>query len=91
MRFTVIEGGKSKQDIPVANISGPSADDVRKEAARRCEALGINRLRVRERVMGAPVPPDLRHLGLQIEFAAEKLVGLSPIPADYHSDGYWPA
>jgi hypothetical protein len=40
--------------------------------------------------MGVPVPRDLHYLGLQIEFVAEKLGGLSPIPMDYQSDVYWP-
>jgi hypothetical protein len=41
--------------------------------------------------MRVPVPPDLHYLGLQIEFVAEKLGDLSPIPMDYQSDIYWPA
>jgi hypothetical protein len=91
MRFTVIEGGMSAKPPAVGLEIGPSINDVRREAARRCEALGINRLRTRHFVMGVPVPPDLHYLGLQIEFVAEKLGGLSPIPMDYQSDTYWPA
>jgi hypothetical protein len=28
---------------------------------------------------------------MQIEFAAEALARLDPIPADFRSDSYWPA
>jgi hypothetical protein len=30
-------------------------------------------------------------LSLQIDFAAETLSRLDPIPEDFHADGYWPA
>jgi hypothetical protein len=91
MRFTVIEGGKSASSVVVDAAPGISINDVRREAARRCDALGINRLRTRQFVMGVPVPPDLHYLGLQIEFAAEKLGSLVPVPLDFQSNIYWPA
>lgn len=68
----------------------PKPSDVRAEANRRREAYGINALRNRQVALGAELPPDMHYLGLQIDFVAERLCGLRPIPVDYRSDIYWP-
>lgn len=65
-------------------------EDVEAEAARRLQAIGIDEWRMREFVTGRPVPAEIRHLELQINFAAQALSRLSPIPADYAADLYWP-
>jgi hypothetical protein len=43
-----------------------------------------------EYAAGVPMPSSLRYLAMQIEFAAEALCRLDRIPADFHSDLYWP-
>jgi len=37
-----------------------------------------------------PMPAVLKYLAMQIDFAAEAISRLDPIPADYRSDLYWP-
>lgn len=109
MRFTVIEGGKSKassgsigDDVSPAQLSAtspsllqgavaPKPTDVRKEASKRLETLGINRLRNRQMATGQAMPREMHYLGLQIDFAAESLAKLDVIPEDYRSDCYWPS
>jgi hypothetical protein len=88
--FTVIQGGKSLGTPDVKPFSGPIPADVRKEADRRRDAYGINSLRNRQMATGAMMPRDLHYLGLQIDFAAESLCKLKPIPEDFRADGYWP-
>ena len=88
--FTVIQGGKSlAMDMAKAPV-GPLPADVRKEADRRRDAYGINALRNRQMATGRSMPRDLHYLGLQIDFVAESLCKLLPIPEDFRSDGYWP-
>ncbi|KKC38796.1 hypothetical protein WH87_07795 [Devosia epidermidihirudinis] len=65
-------------------------EDVEAEARRRLKALKVNEWRTREFISGQPMPEEIRHLALQIEFAAAALVRLSPIPDDYDDDLYWP-
>jgi len=66
------------------------ASDVEAEAARRLRAIKLDEWRTREFITGRPVPEDVRHIALQIEFAAKAIERLAPIPADYASDVYWP-
>ena len=93
MVFKVIEGGRGQAALadewPAAG-HGPSPDDVRWEAARRLNESGYHLSRVREFATGAPMPAALRYLSLQIDFAAEALSRLDPIPVDFRSDAYWP-
>lgn len=93
MRFAVITGSREwteampERVLPQRPIE---VEDVQREARRRLKALKIEEWRVREFVTGAPMPENIRHLSLQIEFAAQALGRLSPIPADYADDIYWP-
>lgn len=91
MRFTVIEGGKSKDYNFTARDGKPTPEAVRREASRRRDILGLNRHRVREMAVGVPVPAKLRYLEIQIEFVAECLLNQDDIPEDFRSDKYWPA
>ncbi|MBY5447846.1 hypothetical protein HFO93_31310 [Rhizobium leguminosarum] len=92
--FKVIEGGRG-QAVQMDGLSaegrGPSKDDVRREAARRISESGYHLSRVREFATGVPMLASLKHLSLQIDFAAEALSRLDPIPEDFCVDGYWPA
>ncbi len=94
MRFAVIEGGRDRVE-PVRHGSGPlpaviSVEDVEAEARRRLKAIKLDEWRTREFITGRPMPDDVRHLALQIDFAAKAIARLSPIPQDFDSDVYWP-
>ncbi|AHF85844.1 hypothetical protein RLEG3_30275 [Rhizobium leguminosarum bv. trifolii WSM1689] len=92
--FKVIEGGRGRA-VQMEDRSkegrGPSRDDVRREAARRISESGYHLSRIREFATGVPMLASLKHLSLQIDFAAEALSRLDPIPEDFRADGYWPA
>jgi len=91
VRLAVIDGG-----LGYAGQNGrDSADtvrpeDVEAEARRRLRAGKVHEWRVREFVTGHPMPPDIKYLELQIDFAMQAICKLSPIPADYGDDLYWP-
>ncbi|NEJ23202.1 hypothetical protein GR247_23915 [Rhizobium leguminosarum] len=92
--FKVIEGGRGQamqMDDRSEEGLGPSKDDVRREAARRLSASGYHLSRIREFATGVPMLTSLKYLSLQIDFAAETLSRLDPIPEDFRADGYWPA
>ncbi|MBY5825094.1 hypothetical protein E0H51_32415 [Rhizobium leguminosarum bv. viciae] len=91
--FKVIEGGRGRavQMYDRSEGRGPSRDDVRREAARRIDESGYHLSRIREFATGVPMLASLKHLSLQIDFAAEALSRLDPIPDDFRADGYWPA
>ncbi|MBX4927472.1 hypothetical protein [Rhizobium binae] len=92
MKFKVIEGGRGQAASTDGHTDDrPNRDDVRREAVRRLNESGYHPSRIREFVTGAPMPAALRYLSMQIDFAAEALSRLDPIPADFRSDGYWPA
>jgi hypothetical protein len=39
---------------------------------------------------GVPMPPAFQYFAMQIDFAADAICRLDPIPADFRSDLYWP-
>lgn len=84
MGLRVIEGGRHAGGVP-------TAEDVRREAARRIRAAGFDEAAVREFMTGQPMPDWLKYFKLKVEFAGEALSRLKPIPADFRSDRYWPA
>lgn len=94
MRFAVIEGSREWTEparhgshvAPVAVL----VEDVEAEARRRLRAIRFSDWRTREFVTGMPIPADIRHFALQVEFAAQAISRLSPIPDDFDSDIYWP-
>lgn len=94
VRFAVIEGsrewtepvGRGSQAAPVAVL----VEDVEAEARRRLRAIKLDEWRTREFITGRPMPEDVRHFALQVEFAAAAISRLSPIPNDFDSDVYWP-
>lgn len=91
MKFIVIEGGKSSPpESPLTVASTPSRADVHAEAARRIKAAGYDQALVREFMTGRPMPTAIRNLQLQISFAGAAIATLSPIPADFRDDAYWP-
>ena len=65
-------------------------EDVEAEARRRLRACRINEWRTREFITGRPMPDDIRHFAMQVEFAATAISRLSPIPDDFDDDIYWP-
>jgi hypothetical protein len=85
--FRVIEGGLGGATI----VKGPAdAEDVRREAARRLRVAGYDDAATRSFVTGRPLPDGLKYLKLQMEFSAAALAKLSPVPADFRDDRYWP-
>ena len=94
MRFAVIEGSREwtepawrgPQAAPVQVL----VEDVEAEARRRLRAIKLDEWRTREFITGRPMPDDVRHFALQVEFAAKAISRLSPIPGDFDSDVYWP-
>ncbi|MGI2032347.1 hypothetical protein ACRQ1B_08135 [Rhizobium panacihumi] len=92
VKLTVIEGGRSnKAEGEADHLIGPTPEDVRKEAERRIHASGYDAWRIRELATGAPMPIEIRYLRMQIEYAAQAIARFVKIPADFSSDGYWPA
>ncbi|SFV31545.1 hypothetical protein SAMN05216456_1374 [Devosia crocina] len=93
MRFAVISGSREWTEaspppaIPPRSIE---VNDVQAEARRRLSVIKLEEWRVREFVTGVPMPDTVRHLALQIDFAAQAIGRLSPIPADFADDVYWP-
>lgn len=93
VRFAVVNGSREWTETPMLRALPQrtlDVEDVEREARRRLKALKVEEWRVREFVTGAPMPDSVRHLALQIEFAAQAIGRLSPIPADYAGDLYWP-
>lgn len=68
----------------------PCREDVRLEAQRRLNASGYMRHRARSLATGAEIPETIRHYAMQVNFVAEKLNALKPIPQDFQADSYWP-
>jgi hypothetical protein len=94
VRLAVIDGGREwtepvRRGPDVARVT-ILVEDVEAEARRRLRACRINQWRTREFISGLPMPDDIRHYALQIEFAANAISRLSPIPEDFDSDVYWP-
>ena len=93
MRFAVIEGSREWTE-PAERADSDhklvQVEQVHAEARRRFRALKLDEWRVREFVTGTPMPANIRHQSLQIEFAAQAISRLSPIPADFADDIYWP-
>lgn len=94
MRFAVIEGSREWTE-PVRRSPGPVStavlvEDVEAEARRRLRAAKLDEWRTREFITGRPMPDEIRHFALQVEFAARAIGRLSPIPLDFDSDVYWP-
>lgn len=91
MRFAVIENREWSHH---ASVHAPNQTinptEVDREARRRKALLGLDEWRVREYVTGIPMPSNIRNLCLQIDYAAQALARLSPIPADFTDDLYWP-
>ncbi|MGK2229518.1 MAG: hypothetical protein ACI9GK_003367 [Devosia sp.] len=94
MRFAVIEGSREWTEPAWQGSQSPSVsvlvEDVEAEARRRLRAIKLHEWRTREFITGQPMPEDVRHYALQVEFAATAISRLSPIPQDFDSDVYWP-
>ncbi|WP_258158855.1 hypothetical protein [Rhizobium sp. TH2] len=86
VRFRVVGGFAAE-----AARRWPCRDDVRQEAQRRINASGYTRYRAKALATGAMIPDAIRHFALQVNYVAEALSVLQPIPEDFQSDAYWPA
>ncbi|MBU1335471.1 MAG: hypothetical protein KJ944_08385 [Alphaproteobacteria bacterium] len=94
VRFAVIEGSRewTEPTRPATRSAVVSilVEDVEAEARRRLRSCRLQEWRTREFITGRPMPDDVRHYALQVEFAAQAISRLSPIPEDFDSDVYWP-
>jgi hypothetical protein len=93
VRFAVVTGSREWTEASSERVAPRrpiEVEDVQREARRRLKSLKLEEWRAREFITGMPIPDHIRHLALQIEFAAEAIGRLSPIPADYADDVYWP-
>ena len=85
VRFRVV-GGRAAVEATL----WPCRDDVRQEAQRRLNASGYTRARARALATGSAIPEAIRHFALQVNYVADALSALAPIPQDFQSDKYWP-
>lgn len=94
VRFAVIEGSRewTEPTRPALRDMSRSlsVEDVEAEAQRRLRAVRLDEWRTREFITGRPMPDDVRHYAMQVEFAAQAISRLLPIPGDFNSDVYWP-
>jgi len=95
VRFAVIEGSRewtepARHGSDAAGVVSVLVEDVEAEARRRLRTCRLNEWRTREFITGSPMPDAVRHFALQVEFAAQAISRLSPIPEDFDSDVYWP-
>lgn len=94
VRFAAIEGSREWTE-PSWRATGTAGvtilvEDVEAEARRRLRSCHLDEWRRREFISGHPMPDDIRHFAVQVEFAAQAISRLSPIPDDFDSDVYWP-
>lgn len=87
MKLMLIEGGRTQEP---ASAIPPTASDVHAEASRRIRLTGYDSWRIREFATGSTMPQSIRHLQMQIAYAAHALARLEPVPQDFRSDVYWP-
>lgn len=85
MRFRVVGGNAA-----IEATLWPCRDDVRREAQRRINASGYTRARAKSLATGSAIPEAITHFALQVNYVAEKLLALAPIPHDFQADRYWP-
>lgn len=90
VRFAVVNESGEWVGRPVAAPVRASVEDVESEARRRLRGLKVNEWRTREFITGRPMPQDICEMAKQIEFAAQAIARLSPIPTDFDDDVYWP-
>jgi len=90
VRFAVLNETGEWTGRPLAAPARVSVEDVEAEARRRLRGLKVNEWRTRAFVTGLPMPDDICQMAQQIEFAAQAIARLSPIPADFDDDVYWP-
>ena len=93
MRFAVINDTREWSEPGTQRGgSGPVVDSeaVEQEARRRKALLHLDEWQLRQYVTDRPVPEHIVQLCRQIDLAAAALARLSPIPADFSNDLYWP-
>ena len=93
MRFAVISDTREWSE-PGSHRAGTSetidSEDVLQEARRRKASLNLDEWQLRQYVTDRPVPDHIVQMCRQIDLAAAALARLSPIPADFRNDLYWP-
>ena len=64
--------------------------ELENEARRRKAMLGLDEWQLREFVYGTVIPAHIPQVCREIELAAAALSRMSPIPANFADDVYWP-
>jgi hypothetical protein len=82
----VIEGGMCQ----TRSFAQTDRDRIKAEGQRRKREAGVDHYLAREKLTGVAMPSALRAFMLQVEFAAQALSELSPVPMDVLDDRYWP-
>ena len=93
MRFAVVRDSREwsePQARPGNATRDVDSDEVESEARRRKASLRLDEWELRQYVTDRPVPEHIVQMCAQIDLAAAALVRLSPIPADFADDLYWP-
>lgn len=80
VRFAVVENSSDHVSV----------EDVEAEARRRLRYLKLDQWRTREFITGRSMPEVIQHLAQQIDLASRAISRMSPIPADFYDDVYWP-
>lgn len=91
MNLRVIEGGLGRAAGKLAGGRMPAPLDVMREAERRLGESGYQLARAKSLATGIQMPALLRYLQMQLDFAADMLSRLDPIPGDFREDRYWPS
>jgi hypothetical protein len=92
MRFAVVDDNREWSE-PQAGTSAArvvDSDEIESEARRRKAMLKLDEWELRQYVTDRPVPEHIVQMCVQIDLAAAALSRLSPIPADFADDLYWP-
>ncbi|MBB4066113.1 hypothetical protein [Gellertiella hungarica] len=90
MTLTLIRGGQAEAAADTTN-GAIGAHQVRQEAIRRLRQAGYTQQHMRRLVTGISIPKPLEYYKMQVDFVAERLAALDPVPEDFASDIYWPA
>lgn len=89
VRWAVVDGGNEQGRVRRV-LESATIEDVEAEARRRLRNCRVHEWRAREFITGIAIPADIKHFEMQVNFAAQAICCLSPIPGDFDDDLYWP-
>jgi hypothetical protein len=89
MNLILIKGGRYGEPVQLDH-DVTDRDRVKQEAARRLRDAGYAQSHIRFLATGSAIPIPLRNFKMQVDFVADTLSRLDPVPRDFASDIYWP-